>query len=1220
MKRVAFLTVFLIGFYGIYSLVNFVDKPSLALASSGVQYTFNGYGMQTLTYNGQSFINNPPEDNAYTQFFTFQTPSGQQHSFAYDSGEPVIISTSSSPDTIQQIYNSGLSDSYTIKYQFSTPDSQTLKTDIYVTNNDATDTIESFNLEYNLNLLMPGYTPFNQYWYGAGANIGIGDVSLGENYYSGGPVTFLAGQATGTTPSWGSLAMYSDDYTKNWTFGSATTNNDQNGPWFLMNFANHGSNGGSLSNTLSDPILPGQTHHYDYYIRFGSSTDTATSLAPQAYSTWRTDYPDLVNWPDRAPIARWFLTNGVSDSILNPRGYLGDPTLDVSNQTNFDARIMAAASNTIATMNAMNPRPQALLIWDLEGQEFYQPFTYVGYPNRLPLIAPEMNSVADQLISTIQAAGYQVGLTLRPSVFGAGPALPATCYHDDNNGGADSDIYVLTTAPYQYRGYECTATNTWTQSGANLPAHQTGSDLDSIFLSNLESKVSYAENRWGIHMFYVDSTVYGDVGTGFSYFVWRQLETAFPNDLFIPEEPGGAANWGATSAYSSPGDILGGLSTPQAALDMYPGAFSAVEAENIDLSGDATGVADYNALVQSVSAGNPLFVDGWFDNEPADGQILGIYRTDGFSNPTSTPFIASAAATSVTTSAATINAVMVSTGSSSIIQSGFAYGTSPTLTTGVSTSTLGSKGTGSFSQNISGLTPNTIYYFDAYASNSQGTSAGQALSFLTLPLPPTVTTQSPTADSGSVFVGNGTITSLNGVNASDEGFVYGTTTSYGATTTNVGPFDTGFFGTGAFTSSITNLSCNTLYYTAAYVTTTGGTAYGSPQTITTGTCVAPSINATPTASSITTTSAILNGDMTSDGNASSTIEGFNWGTDATYGQRAQSSGTFGMGAFSQTLSNLTCGTAYHYQAFAVNFAGEGTSSDQSFSTSACPSSGGGGGSSGGGSADYSSGGGGGGGGGSYVPLASTSATSTCTTTPATVQPLSVVTLSLVQGSTGTAVTNLQTYLAIMGYLPSKDVTGYYGSLTKAAVVKYIVASTPVTVCPVTATTIASTSTIVTTTSATTSIIPVSLLDLAYGSTGPSVISLQDSLIVYGYLASGLNTGYYGNLTKAAVVKYLSATSGSGISIPPFTRTLTLGSVGQDVKYLQIFLNDHDFTIALSGNGSSGHESNYFGPATKAALIRFQNKYATAILTPYGLMQGTGVFGTETRKEVNSLLF
>ncbi len=85
----------------------------------------------------------------------------------------------------------------------------------------------------------------------------------------------------------------------------------------------------------------------------------------------------------------------------------------------------------------------------------------------------------------------------------------------------------------------------------------------------------------------------------------------------------------------------------------------------------------------------------------------------------------------------------------------------------------------------------------------------------------------------------------------------------------------------------------------------------------------------------------------------------------------------------------------------------------------------------------------------------------------------------------------------------------------------------------------------------------------------------------------------------------------------FSRDLTLRRTSPDVQALQKYLNGNGFIVASSGAGSPGNETNYFGSLTRSALIRFQEAHAAEILTPVGLMKGTGYFGPSTRLFINT---
>ncbi len=86
----------------------------------------------------------------------------------------------------------------------------------------------------------------------------------------------------------------------------------------------------------------------------------------------------------------------------------------------------------------------------------------------------------------------------------------------------------------------------------------------------------------------------------------------------------------------------------------------------------------------------------------------------------------------------------------------------------------------------------------------------------------------------------------------------------------------------------------------------------------------------------------------------------------------------------------------------------------------------------------------------------------------------------------------------------------------------------------------------------------------------------------------------------------------------FSRNLQIGDNSTDVIELQKILNTStDTMVAVYGPGSPGKETASFGALTKKAVIRFQNKYRSEILTPAGLTFGTGYVGASTRNKLNS---
>lgn len=285
-------------------------------------------------------------------------------------------------------------------------------------------------------------------------------------------------------------------------------------------------------------IAPGQTKSIRVAGRFTPDlTSYYQTITPEAYLRFSAAYPAIINWPDRRPIMAWWIADGTKRSAINPRGYLQQPLLDVSNTANFSQQVYNQAVKIRDMMNARPVRPQGLIVWDLEGQEFILPTTYVGDPTAFAKgYAAEMNAAADQMFQVFKSAGYKVGVTIRSQSMQFGTQLPSTCTYSPNHDF--KSYYIKVDNPFGARFHAC-----YDPAGVqwlvvpNGNGGQTALKAGSVaaMTALLKAKIDYARQRWGTTLYYMDSAVWAG-GTPLDASIIQDLQRTYPDSLFIPEQ------------------------------------------------------------------------------------------------------------------------------------------------------------------------------------------------------------------------------------------------------------------------------------------------------------------------------------------------------------------------------------------------------------------------------------------------------------------------------------------------------------------------------------------------------------------------------------------------------------------------------------------------------------------------------------------------------------
>ena len=319
---------------------------------------------------------------------------------------------------------------------------------------------------------------------------------------------------------------------------------------------------------IKRPIAPQSSDTYRVSISFGPAVPSADNgFARQVYQNFANAYPSILHWEDRRPIGQLILATPIARSRTNPRGWFNDPSIDVTTPAGlagFRQRVLAWADRSVSYLQ--NLKAQGMVTWDIEGEEYKQPISYIGDPRLATRLAPEMSGVIDAYFKKFTVAGFRVGVCIRPQQLVLGSAG---------------------TTPSQSRSTDVT--------------------------NNLIDKIRFAHDRWGATLFYIDSN--GNPGFPLDVDIIRSVAKTCPDVLLIPEHSN-LAYYSASAPYA---ELRSGFSSTSSLVrSIYKDAFSVVNVTDgpVDQS--------FNQLGLAVKHGDALLSRAWFA-DPLIDKVASIY-------------------------------------------------------------------------------------------------------------------------------------------------------------------------------------------------------------------------------------------------------------------------------------------------------------------------------------------------------------------------------------------------------------------------------------------------------------------------------------------------------------------------------------------------------------------------------------------------------------------
>ena len=345
--------------------------------------------------------------------------------------------------------------------------------------------------------------------------------------------------------------------------------------------------------------------------------------------------------------------------------------------------------------------------------------------------------------------------------------------------------------------------------------------------------------------------------------------------------------------------------------------------DTVFTSGSGTGI--FNVEISQLAPNHTYYIRAFATN------ILGTVYGSQLSFTTlslTTPTLTTNAIYNISHTTAMSGGNITDDGGSTLIERGICWSlnTNPTI---VDNTDPEGTAVGIFNALMSGLSPATLYYVRAYATNTQGTAYGNELSFTTNTLSlASITTTAPSAVTYTTATSGGNVTADNGSSVTSRGICWATTSN--PTTADFNYTEAG--GLGSFTADMTGLLPSTIYYVRAFAVNGAGTVYGNEYNFTTAALTAPELT-TKAVSGISSNIAASGGTITTDGGSAITAKGVCWSvnTAPSLADNYTTDGT-GSASYNSTMTGLNPLTLYYVRAYATNSLGTSYGNEQSFTT------------------------------------------------------------------------------------------------------------------------------------------------------------------------------------------------------------------------------------------------------------------------------------------------